>query len=291
LYPKREFWPQKSRKSRITPTPYIDVNSGAFDLAQRCKAAEQTTLYRTELETLALPRDHSSMRQPRSQPVTGLLLSGGIDSAILLHELLARGWQVVPFYVRTGCVWESCELAAVARFIAAIEASAASELVVLDIPLGDLYGGHWSVSGLDVPDESTSDEAVYLPGRNPLLLLKPTLWCQMHGVDHLAIATLAGNPFPDATPEFFATWEAMTKQLDDGHVQIVRPFERLTKRRVMEVGRHLPLGLTFSCLAPAGELHCGSCNKCHERQCAFRDAGLADTTRYAKSVAAISVRR
>src|SRR6185436_16048969 len=103
-------------------------------------------------------------------PKTGLLLSGGIDSAVLLDQLLARGWQVVPFYVRTGCVWQASELDAIERFLAKLEQSAARgsrallDLVVFDMPVDDLYGDHWSLSGTDVPDEHTPDEAVYLPG-------------------------------------------------------------------------------------------------------------------------------
>src|SRR5712671_5691504 len=141
------------------------------------------------------------------QPETGLLLSGGIDSAVLLGQLLARGWQVVPFYVRSGCVWESSELDSVRRFLAKLEQPGLRPLVVLDMPLDDLYGDHWSLSGADVPDDHTPDEAVYLPGHNPLLLIKPAVWCRMHGIGHLTLATLSNNPFPDATPAFFAQFE------------------------------------------------------------------------------------
>src|SRR6476659_2400224 len=146
------------------------------------------------------------------QSKTGLLLSGGIDSAVLLDQLLARGWRVVPFYVRTGCVWDSSELDSVERFLAKLEQPALRalrELVVLDMRLDDLYGDHWSMSGADVPDEHTSDEAVYLPGHNPLLLIKPAVWCRMHGIGHLTLATLSNNPFSDATPAFFGRFEEM----------------------------------------------------------------------------------
>src|SRR5262245_66126788 len=107
------------------------------------------------------------------QPETGLLLSGGIDSAVLLGQLLARRWQVSPFYVQTGCVWQSCELAAVERLLARLEQPWLRELVVFDMRLRDLYGDHWSLTGTDVPDDTSRDEAVFLPGRNPLLLIKP----------------------------------------------------------------------------------------------------------------------
>jgi 7-cyano-7-deazaguanine synthase len=49
----------------------------------------------------------------------------------------------------------------------------------------------------------------------------------------------------------------------------------------MELGRGMPLDLTFSCIRPADDLHCGECNKCAERQAAFHAAGMRDKTRYA----------
>ena len=79
---------------------------------------------------------------------------------------------------------------------------------VFDLPLADLYGDNWSIAGRDVPDAESPDEAVYLPGRNALLCIKPVLWCGMHGIGRLALATLAGNPFSDASDEFFHRFEA-----------------------------------------------------------------------------------
>src|SRR5687767_1822773 len=91
-------------------------------------------------------REYSNM-SAQHQSVTGLLLSGGVDSAVLLDQLLGRGWNVVPFYVRTGCVWQSCELAAIHRCLAAAARPSLLELVALDMPLEDLYGDHWSITG------------------------------------------------------------------------------------------------------------------------------------------------
>jgi 7-cyano-7-deazaguanine synthase len=213
------------------------------------------------------------------------MLSGGVDSAVLLDQLLARGSKVVPIYVRTGCVWEGCELNAIRRFLAAVVQPRLMDLVLLDMPLEDLYGDHWSITGADVPDESSPDEAVFLPGRNPLLLIKPALWCGMNGIERLALATLSSNPFDDATPEFFARFEEMFHEAAGQDLRIVRPFDRMPKHRVLELGRHLPLELTFSCLAPAGGLHCGQCNKCAERRRAFRHLQLDDATKYADASA------
>ena|SRR5438105_723097 len=231
------------------------------------------------------------MESEPNRPKTGLLLSGGMDSAILLDQLLSHGWQVVPFYVRTACVWQACELGAIEHFLADLEQPALNPLVTFDMPLNDLYGDHWSLSGTGAPDESSSDEAVYLPGRNPLLLIKPVLWCRLNGIGNLAMATLANNPFRDATPEFFARFEEMIKAAADGQVHISRPFEHLTKNDVLELGRHLPLQHTFSCLAPVAGLHCGHCNKCAERRRAFHAMDIYDPTEYAEAVTSITSRR
>jgi 7-cyano-7-deazaguanine synthase len=215
----------------------------------------------------------------------GLLVSGGLDSAILLAQLAEHGWHVQPFYVRTGCHWQAEETEAVRRFVAALQSPLVQPLVELEMPVADLYGNHWSITGRAVPDDHTPDEAVFLPGRNPLLLLKPALWCAMHGVSKLALATLAANPFDDAKPEFFDRFEAMISWAAGFDVKIVRPFEMLSKRCVMQLGRDMPLELTFSCIAPVGGLHCGRCNKCAERAAAFRHLATGDPTSYAADVA------
>jgi 7-cyano-7-deazaguanine synthase len=216
-----------------------------------------------------------------------VLFSGGIDSAILLAKLVRQGRLVTPIRVRTGCQWDEWEGRAASRFLAAIKHPRLANMVTLELPLSDLFENHWSMTGRDVPDETTSDEAVYLPGRNPLLLIKPMLWCFQNGVRELALATLASNPFNDATPGFFARFESLIHEAVGERVRVVRPFEELTKSAVMELGAGLPLEWTFSCLAPDDGRHCGRCNKCAERQAAFAVWGGGDPTEYASSVAPV----
>lgn len=210
----------------------------------------------------------------------GVLASGGLDSSILIGHLLDKGERVRPFHIRFGSTWQDAELASLKSFLAAFDSHRLQPLVVLDMPVGDLYGDHWSTTGRDVPDEATPDEAVYLPGRNLLLIIKAALWCQLHGIDRLALAPLESNPFSDATPEFFAVLEALLNRAETTGLRLLRPFAELSKRRVMQMGLNYPLHLTFSCINPRGDLHCGGCNKCAERREAFRLAGVIDRTRY-----------
>ena len=48
---------------------------------------------------------------------TAVLLSGGLDSAVLLAEEAAAG-EVQPVYVSAGLAWERAEQAIVSRFLA-----------------------------------------------------------------------------------------------------------------------------------------------------------------------------
>jgi 7-cyano-7-deazaguanine synthase len=211
----------------------------------------------------------------------GVLSSGGLDSSILIAHLLAEGHRVQPFYIRAGLYWENCELAALRNFLAALARPGLAPLVTLELPLGDLYGDHWSITGRDVPGAETADDAVFLPGRNALLVMKAALWCQMHAIPSLALGTLGSNPFADATPDFFAELESALNRGPGPKVRLVRPFASFDKRRVMEVGRGLPLAQTFSCIVPQAALHCGQCNKCAERQAAFGLVDSPDPTAYA----------
>src|SRR5437763_384604 len=133
-----------------------------------------------------------------------ILISGGLDSAILLGESLRTRTAVHPLYVRQGLFWESVELRFLQRFLDALRGPALRPLHVLELPTADLYGSHWSITGESVPDAASAGAAVFLPGRNVLLLAKAILWCHLHQVPAVALAPLETNPFPDATPAFFS---------------------------------------------------------------------------------------
>ena len=220
---------------------------------------------------------------PRANDDVAVLTSGGLDSAILVAEQLRQGRVTHPIYVRFGLAWEPAEEAHLRHFLHTLPKPAARPLVVLNSPVADIYGSHWSVSRRDVPDERTADDAVYLPGRNLLLLAMPSVWCALHDVHTLALGTLKANPFPDATPEFFIGFASLAQRAMSHALEVVTPFAGLTKSDVLELGRGLALEHTFSCIDPKGERHCGRCNKCAERRHAFEALQMADLTDYASS--------
>ncbi len=223
------------------------------------------------------------------RPASVVLVSSGLDSAVLLaHE--AANYDVRPVYVRSGLAWEDAELKALARLIEAPALGTASPLTVLDLPLRDVYAAdHWAIAGCP-PAYDTPDADVYLIGRNVTLLAKAAIVAARANARRIVLGPLAGNPFPDATPAFFtAMSEALSRGLASA-LTVAAPFAALRKAQVIELGARLgvPFELTFSCLQPAGDAHCGRCSKCRERREGFADAGVTDPTRYASPAPAVA---
>lgn len=210
-----------------------------------------------------------------------VLLSGGLDSAVLLVETRRRYCPVHPLYISSGLAWESAEQFWLEKFLEQVNQPGVEPLRVLELPVTDLYPSHWSVTGKMVPDAHSPDQAVYVPGRNLLLIAKAAIYCSMADLHVIALGTLQGNPFADSTAEFFHAYERLLADALNCPIRIETPFRRQTKRDVIRLGKSLPLELTFSCIDPAGYTHCGRCNKCQERRLAFARAGLDDPTEYA----------
>src|SRR5262245_62553531 len=115
------------------------------------------------------------MTSSESSGSLAVLVSGGLDSAILVGHMARSRAVVHPIFIRAGLAWEEAELDYLRRFLAAIATTSLQPLVILEQPLRDLYGNHWSTTGL-VPDAYAPDEDFYLPGRNVVLLTKPMIW-------------------------------------------------------------------------------------------------------------------
>jgi len=212
-----------------------------------------------------------------------VLVSGGIESAILAVDLTKHFSRVHPIYIQFGLRWEPVELDHLKRFLLAVERERLASLTILQEPVAEVYDTHWSVGDGAVPDENTPDEAVYLPGRNLLFLTKASVWCHLRGVNRVALGSLGTNPFQDSTPAFFDAMEAVANRALGGTLRVLRPFDQMHKEEVLKRGKGLPLQHTFSCLSPVNGFHCGRCNKCAERRHGFLKAGMADPTDYAKA--------
>jgi 7-cyano-7-deazaguanine synthase len=228
---------------------------------------------------------------------TAVLLSGGLDSVVLLAEESAAG-DVQPVYVSAGLAWERAERAVIEQLLSSGRcARELPPLVSLTVDMRDVYAAsHWAVEGRP-PEYHTPDEDVYLPGRNVILLGKAAVYCAAAGLDRIVLGTLGHNPFPDATPEFRSAMAAAVSLGLAHTLRIDAPYAELSKADVVRRGVQagVPFELTLSCMNPRSPnsgsdpavgphwlpQHCGTCSKCRERHDAFIEAGIPDPTVYA----------
>ncbi len=211
-----------------------------------------------------------------------VLFSAGLDSAVLLADAAKRYGSAQPIYVRSGLAWEAAELRIAERFLAALPFDVRG-LTTLTVDMRDVYpASHWAVRG-EAPAFDTPDEDVYIEGRNIVLLSKAAVYAARMKLSRIMIGPLAGNPFPDASPQFFAAMSAALSLGLASPITIDAPFLAMTKAAVIALGAVLgvPFELTLSCMQPVDGMHCGRCSKCRERLDAFRAARLTDPAPYA----------
>ncbi len=210
------------------------------------------------------------------------MLSGGLDSAVLAADE-AQSRTVHPVYVAAGLAWEQGEQDLVRRLLSQPPLAGRTEaLVRLEFSMRDVYAPtHWALTGRP-PAYDTPDKDVYLHGRNVALISKAAVYAATRHISRIVLAPLAGNPFPDATPEFLSAFGAALSLGLDAPIHIATPYAALHKEDVITRGAALgvPLELTLSCMSPVGTVHCGLCSKCRERRDAFIAAGIPDPTTY-----------
>ncbi len=181
------------------------------------------------------------------------------------------------------------ELEAAARIAAAL---GAERHIILPLDL-TAFGGSALTAEIDVPKSGVAEgiPVTYVPARNTIFLSLALGWAEAAGARHLFIGVnaLDYSGYPDCRPDFIRGFERLaalaTKAGDEGEgFTIEAPLLLLSKADIAREARRLGLdaGMSWSCYDPApGPSHCGLCDSCRLRALAFREAGLADPTRYA----------
>jgi 7-cyano-7-deazaguanine synthase len=226
-----------------------------------------------------------------------VLLGGGVESTALVRRFLAEGRAVVPVHVHCGLIWDDCETRFVRRFLESNARDCLFPLVEIRLPLDDFLRGHWAVNGINVPRAGASAADLEIPLRNLTLLSfalhrlrqmrngEANLAASIAGTSEyvLALGTTADNCYRDGSRAYFDKCEEVLS-LDAGcAVRVLTPLIGMNKTQVIRSSDEATLAHSFSCVNPAGDLHCGQCIKCGRRQAAFAAAGVQDPTVYANA--------
>lgn len=220
-----------------------------------------------------------------------VLLSGGLDSTVLLHYV-ARRLGRRPLYALSFQYGQKhgCELA-MARWQAEhLPAMTGHTIIELDFYPGLVAGSSALVgAGAPVPElrelppEARRQPPTYVPNRNLTLLALAAAAAEARGCAEVYYGAQAQDEYGywDCTEEFLTRVNAVLALNRRTPVRVLAPFVDWPKSR--EVGLGLELGVdfshTWSCYR-GGAVHCGRCPTCVERRTAFRAAGVADPTVY-----------
>ncbi len=209
-----------------------------------------------------------------------VLTSSGIDSLALLAYFSRNAGRVFPLYIACGFRWEESELFHLKKFLRALKVQNIEPLTMLASPLKDIYGSHWSVTGVKVPAAKSKPNDLFLPARNVFLLSKGALFCGVNQIGYLGIGLGRGYPFEDGKFNFLRQCESVFSISNRAEIKIETPFIEKSRDEILHQARDFGLEYSFSCLAPKAHQHCGECFKCNERRRAFAKSGIKDKAVY-----------
>jgi 7-cyano-7-deazaguanine synthase len=216
-----------------------------------------------------------------------VLVSGGLDSATTLAIARERGHRTYALSFDYG-QRHAVELDA-ARRVA--EALGAAEHRVLAMPIGEFGHSALTDPSIAVPESSgTGVPVTYVPARNTVFLACALGFAEVLGAQHIYIGVNAVDysGYPDCRPAFIRAFEYVanlaTRAAVEGRaMNIHAPLIELSKADIIRRGTALGVeyAMTVSCYQPDGEGRaCGKCDSCRLRRDGFREAGIADPTRY-----------
>lgn len=218
---------------------------------------------------------------------TLVVYSGGIDSTVLLYDVVASGDRAAAISFNYG-QRHVRELDA-ARAICA-DLGVEHRIVSLTELSQLLTGSSLTNPSIEVPDGHYTDstmKATVVPNRNMIMLSIAIGWGLSSGAERVAYAAHGGDHaiYPDCRPEFVYAMQKAAALCDWNEIELSAPFVGITKADIVRRGMELsvPFEKTWSCYK-GGEQHCGRCGTCTERREAFELAGVEDPTTYQEPV-------
>ncbi len=220
-----------------------------------------------------------------------ILLSGGLDSTILLHHVAReRGEKKLHLLSFDYGQRHNRELD-MARWQARQVPGVAEHRVADMSMLAELLGNSSALlkTGESVPDLSEiapaerSQPPTYVPHRNLILLSLAAAYAESRGCPSVYYGAQAHDQYGywDCTPEFIRRANSLLSLNRSIPVTIKAPFAEMTKADEILLGQKLGVDFskTWSCYR-GGETPCGTCPTCVERCKAFNQAGIEDPLRH-----------
>ena len=238
------------------------------------------------------------MSQQPTMKKAVVLVSGGMDSAVVIAIARDQGYDVHALSVRYGQRHTS-ELDAadrVSRKLGAVEHK------TVNVDLRSIGGSALTDEAIPVPTDAdghavgqaAAKDAIpvtYVPARNTIMLSVALGWAEVLGAADIfcGVNAVDYSGYPDCRPEFIAAFQSLanlaTKAgVEGAGLRVHAPLQFMSKADIVREGMRLGVDFadTVSCYqADEQGRACGHCDACRLRADGFAAAGVADPTRYA----------
>lgn len=211
-----------------------------------------------------------------------LLLSGGVESSVLLHQLIRLGRKPVPLFANYAQRGADAEFRACVAVCEQAGLHKAPQIVDLTVE----GAAFQRISGLHVP----------LPHRNLVLMSLALSWATVHRCEEIALGLNRDDFAKDSefarrgqvryttgTERFVERFRLLVEEVAPS-ISIVVPQAEMSKVDVIALGRSygVDLAATYSCMR-TGPGHCGACMQCRARRTAFESAGVEEPEGFYRS--------
>ena len=212
-----------------------------------------------------------------------VILSGGIDSTVLVYDLVLKGDKVLCISFNYGqrhkkelrYATRTCKKLKLQHKI--IDISKISKA----IKLNNALTGH-----ILVPEGHYEDKIMrqtVVPFRNGIMLMIAAQIASTLNYDRIAYGAHAGDHtiYPDCRPEFIYAMRRVLKIGDYKEIGLYVPYMSYTKTDIVRRGEGLKVDFRdcWSCYKGQKKA-CGKCGTCIERIEAFKKAGVVDPIKY-----------
>lgn len=210
-----------------------------------------------------------------------IIISGGMDSITMLYEFKDQIALGVSF--NYGSNHNNREIPFAEMHCKRL----GIPHITIDLGFMPQYFKSSLLEGADAIPEGNYDEenmkSTVVPFRNGIMLSIAIGIAESNHLKHVLMANHGGDHtiYPDCRPAFVDAMSAAAQAGTFEDVTIEAPYTNITKADIARHGKQLGIDYseTWSCYK-GGEVHCGQCGTCRERQEALREAGIADTTEY-----------
>jgi 7-cyano-7-deazaguanine synthase len=181
-----------------------------------------------------------------------ILLSGGLDSAIMLHHAINQGLNPIALNIIWGQPNWDLEASAARR-----QCDGRAQLITASIcfPVTPM------AAGVGAPGPRV------VPGRNLAFIATAIPYAVAHGCDVVWLGATGEDQadYPDCRPAFIAAADALTRSI--ASVGVSAPLIGLDgpALRAMAARLGVDRAATWSCYQPSGASPCGTCAACIRR--------------------------